>query len=78
MGIGMRGEDGVVGAERVGWRRREMMRRTREAEIAADLLGKPYQSSLKGHYESLGIKVPKRYSSLSAPDVQPIGSSEEE
>ena len=26
MGIGMRGEDGVVGAERVGWRRREMMR----------------------------------------------------
>jgi len=22
----MRGEDGVVGAERVGWRRREMMR----------------------------------------------------
>tara|TARA_B100000945_G_scaffold88133_1_gene68595 strand:- start:1970 stop:2440 length:471 start_codon:yes stop_codon:yes gene_type:complete len=58
--------------------RAEVMRRTREAEIAADLLGKPYQSSLKGHYESLGIKVPKRYSSLSAPDVQPIGSSEEE
>jgi len=26
LGIGMRGEDGVVGAERVGWRRREMMR----------------------------------------------------
>ena len=58
--------------------RAEVMRRTREAEIAADLLGKSFQSSLKGHYESLGIKVPKKYASLSSSVVPPSGSSEEE
>ena len=58
--------------------RAEVMRRTREAEIAADLLGKGFQSSLKGHYESLGIKVPRKYVSLSSSGVQPMGSSEEE
>ena len=55
-----------------------MMRRTREAEIAADLLGKGFQSSLKGHYESLGIKVPRTYAALTSSEVQPVGSSEEE
>ena len=58
--------------------RAEVMRRTREAEIAADLLGKSFQSSLKGHYESLGIKVPRKYASLSSSVVPPRGSSEEE
>ena len=58
--------------------RAEVMRRTREAEIAADLLGKSFQSSLKGHYESLSIKVPKKYFSLSSSVVPPRGSSEEE
>ena len=58
--------------------RAEVMRRTREAEIAADMLGKGFQSSLKGHYESLGIKVPRKYVSLSSSEVQPMGSSEEE
>ena len=55
------------------------MRRSKDAERAADLLGKPFQSRLKGLYERLGIKVPKRYSKLSVPsDFAPMGSSEEE
>ena len=59
--------------------RAEVMRRSKDAERAADLLGKPFQSRLKGLYERLGIKVPKRYSKLSVPsDVAPMGSSEEE
>ena len=59
--------------------RPEVMRRSKDAERAADLLGKPFQSRLKGLYERLGIKVPKRYSKLSVPsDVAPMGSSEEE
>jgi hypothetical protein len=58
--------------------RAEVMKRTREGEIAADLLGKGFQSSLKGNYESLGIKGPRKYASLSSSEVQPIGSSEEE
>ena len=58
--------------------RAEVMRRTREAEIAADLLGKGFQSSLKGHYESLGSKVPRKYSALTSSEAQPIGNSEEE
>ncbi len=59
--------------------RAEVMRRSKDAERAADLLGKPFQSRLKGLYERLGIKVPKRYSKLSVPsDDAPIGGSEEE
>ena len=59
--------------------RPEVMRRSKDAERAADLLGKPFQSRLKGLYERLGIKVPNRYSQLSVPsDVAPMGSSEEE
>ena len=58
--------------------RAEVIRRTREAEIAADLLGKGFQSSLKGHYESLGIKVPGKYASLTSSEAKPTGSSEEE
>ena len=59
--------------------RAEVMRRSKDAERAADLLGKPFQSRLKGLYERLGIRVPKRYSKLSVPaDVAPMGSSEEE
>ena len=42
-------------------------------------LDSPFQSRLKGLYERLGIKVPKRYSKLSVPsDEAPMGSSEEE
>ena len=56
--------------------RAEVMRRSKDAERAADLLGKPFQSRLKGLYERLGIRVPKRYSKLSVPsDVAPLGSS---
>ena len=59
--------------------RAEVMRRSKDAERAADLLGKSFQSRLKGLYERLGIKVPKRYSKLSVPsDDAPMGSSEEE
>ena len=59
--------------------RAEVMRRSKDAERAADLLGKPFQSRLKGLYERLGIRVPKRYSKLSVPsDVAPLDSSEEE
>ena len=59
--------------------RPEVMRRSKDAERAADLLGKPFQSRLKGLYARLGIRVPKRYSKLSVPsDVAPMGSSEEE
>ena len=59
--------------------RAEVMRRSKDAERAADLLGKPFQSRLKGLYERLGIKVPKRYSKLSVPsDDAPMGNSEEE
>ena len=59
--------------------RPEVMRRSKDAERAADLLGKPFQSRLKGLYERLGIRVPKRYSKLSVPsDVAPLDSSEEE
>ena len=59
--------------------RAEVMRRRKDAERAADLLGKPFQSRLKGLYERMGISVPKRYSALSAPsDDKPIGRTEEE
>jgi len=59
--------------------RAEVMRRRKDAERAADLLGKSFQSRLKGLYERMGIDVPKRYSKLSSPsDDAPIGSSEEE
>ena len=59
--------------------RAEVMRRSKDAERAADLLGTSFQSRLKGLYERLGIKVPKRYSKLSVPsDDAPMGSSEEE
>ena len=59
--------------------RAEVMRRRKDAENAADLLGKPFQSSLKGLYERMGISIPKRYSKLSVPsDEAPRGSSEEE
>ena len=59
--------------------RPEVMRRSKDAERAADLLGKPFQSRLKGLYERLGIWVPKWYSKLSVPaDVAPLDSSEEE
>ena len=52
--------------------RAEVMRRRKDAEIAADLLGPTYQSLLKGLYEDLGIGVPKRYLSI------PTKSSEQE
>ena len=59
--------------------RAEVMRRRKDAELAADLLGKAFQSRLKGLYERLGIRVPKRYSTLSVPsDEAPMGSPEEE
>ena len=59
--------------------RAEVMRRRKEAENAADLLGKPFQSRLKGLYERLGISIPKRYTNISSPDEQGSrGSSEEE
>ena len=46
--------------------RAEVMRLRKEAETAADLLGPSYQAMLKGRYEELGIKIPKRYASLSS------------
>lgn len=59
--------------------RAEVMRRRKEAENAADLLGKPFQSRLKGLYERLGISIPKRYTNISSLDEQGSrGSSEEE
>jgi len=42
--------------------RPEVLRRRKEAEQAADLLGLKYQARLKGLYEMLGIKVGKKYS----------------
>lgn len=41
--------------------RAEVLRRRREAEVAADLLGPTYQARLKGLYQSLGISVGKKY-----------------
>ena len=59
--------------------RAEVMRLRKDAERAADLLGKPFQSRLKGLYERMGISVPKRYSGLSAPSYDaPVTNSEEE
>ncbi|MBJ29679.1 MAG: hypothetical protein CMB61_06475 [Euryarchaeota archaeon] len=59
--------------------RAEVMRRRKEAEIAADLLGKPFQSRLKSLYERLGISIPKRYVNISSSDEQGSrGISEEE
>ena len=40
------------------------MRLRKEAESAADLLGKGFQIRLKELYERLGINIPKKYSSL--------------
>ncbi len=45
--------------------RAEVIRRRKEAENAADLLGKNFQIRLKELYERLGISVPKRFSRLS-------------
>jgi len=42
--------------------RPEVLRRRKEAEQAADLLGLRYQARLKGLYEMLGIKAGKKYS----------------
>jgi hypothetical protein len=59
--------------------RAEVMRLRKDAERAADLLGKPFQSRLKGLYERMGISVPKRYSGLSVPSYDaPVANSEEE
>jgi len=59
--------------------RAEVMRRRKDAEIAADLLGKSFQSRLKELYEMMGISIPKRYSTLSTPAQEsPRISSEEE
>lgn len=59
--------------------RAEVMRRRKDAEIAADLLGKSFQSRLKGLYERLGIDIPKKYSKLSVPSTEaPRGATEEE
>tara|TARA_B100000287_G_scaffold429126_1_gene481845 strand:- start:6520 stop:6993 length:474 start_codon:yes stop_codon:yes gene_type:complete len=44
--------------------RAEVMRLRKEAESAADLLGKGFQIRLKELYERLGINIPKKYSSL--------------
>lgn len=59
--------------------RAEVMRRRKEAEIAADLLGKSFQSRLKELYQRLGISVPKRYSALptSSKEAPRIISEEE-
>ncbi len=59
--------------------RAEVMRRRKEAEIAADLLGKSFQSRLKELYQRLGISVPKRYSVLptSSKEAPRIISEEE-
>ena len=51
--------------------RAEVMRRRKEAEIAADLLGKSFQSRLKDLYERMGISIPKRYSTLSSRSPEP-------
>ena len=47
--------------------RPEVLRRRKDAEQAADLLGPKYQARLKGLYELLGIKVGKKYSMASLP-----------
>ena len=44
--------------------RAEVMRLRKEAESAADLLGKGFQIRLKELYERLGINIPKKYSSI--------------
>ncbi len=44
--------------------RAEVMRLRKEAETAADLLGKSFQARLKEQYEKLGISIPKKYSKL--------------
>ncbi len=64
--------------------RPEVLRRRKEAEIAADMLGSSFQSRLKGLYEQLGVKVPKRYVVESQPPTRAFeesvdsGSEEEE
>ena len=47
--------------------RPEVLRRRKDAEQAADLLGPKYQARLKGLYEMLGIKVGKKYSMAPLP-----------
>jgi hypothetical protein len=63
--------------------RSEVLKRRKEAETAADLLGGRYVARLKGLYEELGIKVKgKRYSMKSLPSKRGISikvdDSEEE
>ena len=59
--------------------RAEVMRLRKEAETAADLLGKGFQLQLKELYERIGINVPKRYAKLAAPaEKAPEDVSEEE
>ncbi|MAK40632.1 MAG: hypothetical protein CL993_02765 [Euryarchaeota archaeon] len=48
--------------------RPEVLRRKKEAENAADALGKKYQARLKGLYEMLGINIGKKYS---MPSIHP-------
>jgi len=59
--------------------RAEVMRLRKEAETAADLLGKTFQTQLKLLYERLGISIPKRYAKLEAPieKTEDAGSEEE-
>ena len=59
--------------------RAEVMRLRKEAETAADLLGKPFQTELKLLYERLGISLPKRYAKLESPiEKKTKDGSEEE
>ena len=58
--------------------RAEVMRLRKEAENAADLLGKPFQARLKDQYESLGIAVPKKYAKLDSPPARATNAGSEE
>ena len=64
--------------------RSEVLKRRKEAENAADLLGSKYRARLKGLYEELGIKVKgKRFAIKSLPSKRnkfsnSSGESEEE
>ena len=45
---------------------------------SGNVAGEESRNLKRNVYESLGIKVPRKYASLSSSEVQPMGSSEEE
>lgn len=56
--------------------RSEVLKRRKEAETAADLLGLKYRARLKGLYEELGIKVKgKRFAIDSLPPRRNISAN---